>query len=96
MVANAPTYAGELVEWFGLTIDVGRLGRRRSPHSDHSRYREPPLVEARTKELIRRLPSARSKIMEGTGHVPHRPHPRMWLDTLVEHYEELARPDLGS
>lgn len=35
-----------------------------------------------TQELMRRLPSARSQVMQGTGHVPYRTDPEMWIESV--------------
>ncbi|GMQ97709.1 MAG: hypothetical protein BMS9Abin17_0209 [Acidimicrobiia bacterium] len=36
-----------------------------------------------TRELTRQIPSAHVETIEGSGHVPYRSHPDLWLETLL-------------
>lgn len=73
-----------------LTVDFDSLAASEVPIMISIGTESPTLIMARTKELMRRLPSAHARIMEGAGHVPYRTDPDLWLDTLLTFYQDVA------
>lgn len=87
LAANAPTYADELSDPTGWTVDTGALGASEVPIMVTLGTESPPLILAATQELIRQTPSAHVETLEGAGHVPYRTHPKLWLETLLGYLE---------
>jgi len=90
MAANAPTFAEEVSGWVGLEVDTATLAATEVPIMISIGTESPYLLLTRTRELVRRLPSAHVATMEGAGHVPYRTHPELWLDTLLGFYQAIA------
>lgn len=89
-IANAKTYAGELSDPTAFLVDTDTLAAGDVAIMVTLGTESPPLLLATTRELIRRIPSARVETLEGSGHVPYRTHPDLWLETLVGFYETVA------
>lgn len=85
--ANAGTYAEELTDTTAFVVDTHTLATGEVPIMITIGTESPPLLLATTRELIRQVPSARVEILEGSGHVPYRTHPDLWLETLLDYYE---------
>jgi pimeloyl-ACP methyl ester carboxylesterase len=82
-IANAKTYAEELSDPTAFVVDTDTLAASDVPILVTLGTESPPLLLATTRELIRRIPSAHVATLEGSGHVPYRTHPDLWLETLI-------------
>lgn len=88
LASNAGTYADEIAEG-GWVVDPDALAAGAIPLMITLGTESPPLILRATRELIRRLPSARVVTLDGSGHVPYRTHPELWLDTFVTYFREV-------
>lgn len=91
--ANAGTFAGEMADPLGLTVDVRAIEACEVPLLLTIGTDSPPVLQAAGRELARRAPSIRVETLDGTGHVPYRTHPEMWLDRALAYFE--AAPAIG-
>jgi pimeloyl-ACP methyl ester carboxylesterase len=90
-IANAETYAEELSDPTAFVVDTHKLTTSEVPLMVTLGTQSPPLLLATTRELIRQVPSARVETLQGSGHVPYRTHPDLWLETLLDYYESAPR-----
>lgn len=95
LTANAKTYAGELSDPTAFVVDTDTLATTELPIMVTLGTESPPLLQATTRELIRRIPSVRVETLEGSGHVPYRTHPDLWLETLLDYYETIPARSAG-
>lgn len=78
--ANAPAWLDE--SGHERTVDVGVLASSDVPLMITHATESPAFEIAYTTALIERVPNASVKVLEGTGHVPYRTHPGLWLATV--------------
>lgn len=84
--ANAPTYADELADPMAWAVDAGAISAAGVPIMITQGTESPALILAAASELVRQIPSARAVTLEGSGHVPYRTHPDLWLETLMAYF----------
>ena len=85
--ANAPTYAGELATSSEWAVDPGAIAATGVPILISQGTESPAMILAATRELVRRVPSARAVTLDGSGHVPYRTHPDIWLESLMGFFD---------
>lgn len=90
LTANAATYAEELSDPTAFVVDTDKLAAREVPILVTLGTESPPLLLATTRELIRRVPTVQVETLEGSGHVPYRTHPDLWLKTLLDYYDTIS------
>jgi len=90
--ANARTFAGELADPTALVVDTDTLAASVVPILITVGTESPPVLLAASRELGRRVPSVRVETLEGSGHVPYRTHPDLWLATLLGFYNRTRNP----
>jgi pimeloyl-ACP methyl ester carboxylesterase len=86
--ANASTYGDELSEPGAWAVDAEALGAAGVPMMITVGTESPSLIRTATRELGRLVPSVLLKTLEGTGHVPYRTHPDMWIEATVSYFLE--------
>lgn len=89
LTGNATTYAEELSDPTAFVVDTDTLAAGELPILVTVGTESPPLLLAASRELIRRVPTVRVETLEGSGHVPYRTHPDLWLRTLLDYYDTI-------
>lgn len=91
-IANADTFYDEsrspLEMW---NVDVETLAMSQVPLMITRGTTSPELERTGALELSRRLPAARSVVLDGAGHVPYRTHPQAWTEALTSFLESVER-----
>lgn len=83
LTANAPTFLGELRSPFDpKSIDLDGLNRMSVPLVVTAGTESPRIERAAAKRVAELVPRARLEVLTGTGHVPQRTHPQLWIDTV--------------
>jgi pimeloyl-ACP methyl ester carboxylesterase len=87
--ANASTYAEEIADPTAFLVDTDRLAGCDVPIMVTLGSESPVLLLAASRELLSRVPCAGTATFEGSGHVPYRTHPDLWVSSLVDYYTAL-------
>lgn len=95
-ITNAKTYAEELSDPTAFVVDTDTLAASDVPILVTLGTESPQLLLATARELMRRIPSARVATLEGSGHVPYRTHPDLWLNTLLGFYKAVTPSRTGT
>ena len=83
--SNTATLVDDLADSLDCdSVDIGALAESSIPLLISTGSESPVLEVAAAKELARMLPSARLETLDGTGHIPHRTHPSVYVAALIE------------
>ena len=66
------------------SVDIESLADTSIPLLISTGSESPVLEVAAANELARMLPAARLETLDGTGHIPHRTHPDVYVAALIE------------
>lgn len=91
MADNAPTFVAEARQAFSPSvIDLESVGTAGIPLLVTLGTESGELERTATRFVAERLPGSRLEALEGTGHIPHRSHPDLYADVLIDFYDSVG------
>ena len=83
-IYNAPTFLDETKDPDSLQLDLDRLSHFTKPALLTHGTQSPPFFPMVLDQIIKALPHAVRKTIEGAGHVPHLTHPEQYIQVVKE------------
>lgn len=91
MADNAPTFKAEARQSFSPgVIDLEAVGTAAVPLLVTFGTESGELEQVTARFVADRLPGSRTEALEGVGHIPHRSHPDLYADVLLDFYDQVG------
>jgi pimeloyl-ACP methyl ester carboxylesterase len=91
MADNAPTFVAEAGQAFSpAVIDLETLSTAGIPLLVTLGTKSGELEQVTTRFVSDRLPGSRIEALEGVGHIPHRSHPDLYADVLLDFHDSVG------
>ena len=96
--ANASTYLDELADPTTGSIDAAALATTTVPVMLTHGTESPELFPAVIAELVKLMPTGRVEVLQGAGHIPHRPNPTPaeWFALVSVRFTSSGRREFDS